>query len=58
MKRTSTYGLRSVSYTDAKLWNDLSPLLSSDVEIEDFKSLMTILSREHLDPTFTYVQVS
>ena len=55
MKRTSTYGLRSVSYTGAKLWNDLSPLLSNDVEIEDFKSLMTILSTEDLDPTFTYV---
>ena len=49
-----TYGLRSVSYTGEKLWNDLS-LLSNDVEIEDFKSLMTILSTEHLDPTFTYV---
>ena len=55
MKRTSTYGLRSVSYTGAKLWNDLSPLLSNDVGIEDFKSLMTILSTDHLDPTFTYV---
>ena len=53
MKRTSTYGLRSVSYTGAKLWNDLSPILSNDVEIEDFKSLMTILSTDHLDPTFT-----
>ena len=55
MKRTSTYGLRSVSYTGAKLWNDLSLLLSNDVGIEDFKSLMTILSTDHLDPTFTYV---
>ena len=55
MKRTSTYGLRSVSYTGAKLWNDLSPLLSNDVEIEDFKSLMTIFNTDHLDPTFTYV---
>ena len=55
MKRTSTYGLRPVSYTGAKLWNDLSPLLSNDVEVEDFKSFMTILNTEHLDPTFTYV---
>ena len=57
MKRTSTYGLRSVSYTGAKLWNDLSTLLSNDVEIEDFKSLMTIFTddTDHLDPTFTYV---
>ena len=55
MKRTSIYGLRSFSYTGAKLWNDLSPLLSNDVEIEDFKSRMTISSTNHLDPTFTYV---
>ena len=55
MERTSTYGLRSVSYTGAKLWNDLSPFLRNDVEIEDFKSLMAILSTDHLDPTFTYV---
>ena len=26
-----------------------------DVDIEDFKSLMTILSTDHLDLTFTYV---
>ena len=50
MKRISTYGLRSVSYTCAKLWNDLSPLLSNDVEIEDFKSLMTILMQIILIP--------
>ena len=55
MKRTSTYGLRPLSYTGAKLWNDLSPLLSNDVEIEDFKSLTTILSTDHFNPTFTYV---
>ena len=55
IKRTSTYGLRSVSYTGAKLWNDLSPLLSNDVGIQDFKSLLTFLSTDHLDPTFTYV---
>ena len=55
MKRTSTYGLRSVSYTGAKLWSNLSPLLSNDVEIGDFKPLKTILSTDHLDPTFTYV---
>ena len=40
MKRTSTFGIRSVSYAGAKLWNDSSPLLSNDIEIEDFKSLM------------------
>ena len=55
MKRTSTYGLPAVSYTGAQLWNDLSPLLSNDVDIEDFKSLMTIFNTDHLDPTFTYV---
>ena len=55
MKRASTYGLRFVSYTGAKFWNDLSPLLSNDVGIEDFKPLMTILSTDHLDPPITYV---
>ena len=30
-RRTTTYGLRAVSYTGAKLWDDLFPVLS-DVE--------------------------
>ena len=58
MKRTSTYGLGSVPYTEAKLRNDLSPFLSNDVEIEDFKSLVATLSSDHLDPTFTYAYLS
>ena len=55
-KRTTTYGLRSISYTGAKLWNDLLHILNSDVEFDVFKSSLTILSIDHLDPTFTYVE--
>ena len=54
-KRTTTYGLRSISYTGAKLWNDLLPTLDIDVEFGVFKSSLEILSIDHLDPTFTYV---
>ena len=54
-KRTTTYGLRSISYTGAKLWNDLLPVLNNDVEFGVFKSSLKILSTDHLDPTFTYV---
>ena len=52
MKRKSTDGLRYISYTGTKLRNDLSPRLINAVEIEDFKSLMAILSTDHFDPHF------
>ena len=47
--------LKSISYTGAKLWNDLLPILNNDVEFDVFKSSLKILSIDHLDPTFTNV---
>ena len=47
--------LKINSYTGAKLWNDLLPVLNNDVEFGVFKSSLKILSTDHLDPTFTYV---
>ena len=54
-RRTTTYGLRTVSYTGANLWNDLFPLLCDVEEIDVFKSSLAILREDILDPTFTYI---
>ena len=54
-RRTTTYGLRTVSYTGAKLWNDLFPLLCDVEEIDVFKSSLAILREDILDPTFAYI---
>ena len=54
-RRRTTYGLRTVSYTGAKLWNDLFPILCDAEEIDVFKSSLTILREDILDPTFTYI---
>ena len=53
--RTTTYGLRSILYTGAKLWNDLSPVLSDETDLSDFKRFANDLHEENLDPTFDYV---
>ena len=53
--RTTTYGLRSITYTGAKLWNDLSPVLSDDTDLDDFKIYLNILHDDSLDPNFNYV---
>ena len=54
-RRTTTYGLRTVSYTGAKLWNDLFPLLCHVEKIDVFKLSLAILREDTLDPTFTYI---
>ena len=54
-KKTTTYGLKSISYTGAKLWNDLFPILNNNVELDVFKVSLKILNTDHLDTTFTYV---
>ena len=41
-RRTTTYGLRTSSYTGAKLWNDLSPILSNVGNVDIFKSSLTL----------------
>ena len=54
-RRTTTYELRTVSYTGAKLWIDLFPLLCDVEEIDVFKSSLAMLREDILDPTFTYI---
>ena len=54
-KRTTAYGLRTISYTGAKLWNDLSPILNSCVNIDEFKSRLVALNCDTLDSNFSYV---
>ena len=53
-RRTITYGLRTISYTGAKLWNDLSPILSNFEDHDNFKSYLTLFTEDCIDPTFTY----
>ena len=53
-KRTVTYGLRSVSYTGAKLWNDFCPQLTEDTDLEDFKIFSQNLTENTIDPSFNY----
>ena len=53
-KTTTTYGLNTISYTGAKLWNDLFPILSNNVELDVLKASLNILKTNNLYPTFTY----
>ena len=53
-KRTTTYGLRSVSYTGAKLWNDFCPPLTDDTNLDNFKVFAQNLHENSLDTTFNY----
>ena len=53
-KTTTTYGLNTISCTGAKLWNDLFPILSNDVELDVQKASLNILNTNNLYPTFTY----
>ena len=54
-RRTTTYGLRTISYTGVKLWNDLLPILCNVGDLDIFKSSLTLLTEDCLDPTFTYI---
>ena len=54
-RQTTTYGHRKISYTGAKLWNDLSPLLSNVGELNLLKSALTLLTKDYLDHPFTYM---
>ena len=52
--KTTTYGLRSFSYTGAKLWNDIGPIIDDSTEPSHFKTYLADLDIS-LDPTFSYV---
>ena len=54
-KRTTKYGLRSTVYTGAKLWNDISPVITDETDLHDFKTFLNILHEDSLDPNFNYV---
>ena len=54
-RRTTTYGLRTISSTGAQLWNDLSPILCNVGNLDILKSSLTLLTEDCLDPTFTYI---
>ena len=53
-KRTTPYGLRSISYTGAKFWNDLLPILNNDVEFDVFKSSLQLFLQKYLPTTFLF----
>ena len=53
-KRTVTYGLRSISYTGTKLWNDMRPILTNETDIHDFKTFSLTLNAKSLDPLFEH----
>ena len=53
-KRTVTYGLRSISYTGTKLWNDMRPILTEETDIVDFKQFSLTLNAKSLDPLFEH----
>ena len=36
-RRTTTFGLRSLSYVDAKVWNELPTYLKETTDLNDFK---------------------
>ena len=53
-KQKMTHGLRSFTYTGAKLWNDFRPIITDDTDLDDFKILAKNLQEKSLDPTFEY----
>ena len=42
--RTVTYGIKSLRYFGAKLWNDLPTELKSSCSLDDFKSILNTWS--------------
>ena len=55
VRRTTQFGIRSVSYIGAKLWNDLplGNIHPSDIDICDFKLLVRSLQGSQYDESFT-----
>ena len=56
--RTTTYGLRSMSYIGAKLWNDLPNDFKATTDFTDFKRMLQTWTGPDLDDPFrSYVWV-
>ena len=54
--RTTTFGLRSISYNGAKLWNDLPTYLKETTSLSDFKMILQTWTGPDLnDPFRSYV---
>ena len=53
-KLTTTYGLRSIAYVGAKLWNDLSLKFDEDTSLPQFRAYINDLNIP-IDPDFKYV---
>ena len=53
-KLKTTYGLRSVSYVGAKLWNDLCPFLTDDMDLNNFKIFAKNINENSLDLNFEH----
>ena len=51
-KLKTTYGLRSVSYVGAKLWNDFCPFLVDEMDLNDFKIFAKNVHENSLDSNF------
>ena len=50
--RTTTYGLRSISYIGAKLWNDLPNDFKATTDFTDFKRMLQTWTGPDLDDPF------
>jgi len=57
LRDTTTYGLRTLSYTGAKLWNDLPFPLNdiSEMGVHDFKNILSTWEGPDDDGSFHYV---
>ena len=50
--RTTTFGLRSISYIGAKLWNDLPSYFKETTCLTDFKMILQTWTRSDLNDPF------
>ena len=58
LRHTTTYGLRTISYTGAKLWNDLPFCIEDITEMgaQDFKCMLKSWEGpEYKDPSYHFV---
>ena len=58
LRQTTTYGLRTISYTGAKLWNDLPFQIDdiSELDVQDFRSILKSWKGvDFEDPSYHYV---
>ena len=56
-KKTTTYGIRSLSYIGAKLWNDMKFRIDDleNISIDDFKEMLNSWNMPEPNSTHNYV---